>query len=84
MMQLFSQTLLVALPIILPHADNITTEASWICDHITSCISEIFHSSNVLPRKTPTQEQKQKYIYFDVVLGFCKSNRQISFLTHAR
>jgi hypothetical protein len=53
-----SQSPLTSLSITFPHVDAITTEVSWISDHITLHPTPFAHQSTVLPRKIPTQELK--------------------------
>jgi hypothetical protein len=48
---------------ILPHIGTITVQAWWLCDCTTLYDPKYFiHQSATLPRKTPTQELKQKCV----------------------
>jgi hypothetical protein len=70
----FSEPLLAALPIIFPSTDAITIVASWICEHITVCLSKMFRPSifYVVYENSHTRSE-MKMCCFDFRLGFCKS-----------
>jgi hypothetical protein len=58
----FSQLQPTVLLIILLHAGAIMVEANLICDYLTVYLEYFTHQSNVLTRRTSTQELKWKSV----------------------